>query len=88
MKRDYKAQMYTDQYLRKLLSLSIDIVIFMRNFKIHEIAEVIYDDELQDAKYNILFEFKVERYENGKSIGHFEKINDPIGKCREKIETS
>ncbi len=88
MKRDSNAQSYTDKYLRKLLSMSIDVIIFMKNFKIHEIAEVLYDEEIQDVKYNILFEFKVERYENGKSIGYFQKINDPIGRCKEKIELS
>ncbi len=88
MKRDSNAQSYTDKYLRKLLSLSIDIIIFMKNFKVHEIAEVLYDEETQDVKYNILFEFKVDRYDNGKSIGQFQKINDPIGKCKEKIDLS
>lgn len=86
MKRDANSQSYTDKYLRKLLSMSIDIIIFMRNFKVHEIAEVIYDEEIDDVTYNILFEFEVERYENGKSVGKFVKVNDPIGKCKEKIE--
>ena len=88
MKRDISAQSYTDKYLRKLLAMSVDVVIFMKNFKIHEIAEVIYDEEIQDVGYNILFEFKVDRYENGKSIGHFEKVNDAINKVKEKIELS
>ena len=88
MKRDANAQSYTDKYLRKLLSMSIDVIIFMKNFKVHEIAEVLYDEETQDVKYNILFEFKVERYENGKSIGSFQKINEPIGRCKEKIDLS
>ena len=88
MKRDANAQSYTDKYLRKLLSLSIDVIVFMKNFKVHEIAEVLYNEELQDVEYNILFEFKVNRYENGKSIGKFVKINDPKGRCKEKIELS
>ena len=88
MKRDVNSQSYTDKYLRKLLSMSIDLVIFMKNFKVHEIAEVIYDEEIQDVKYNILFRFEIDRYENGKSIGEFVKVNNPIGKCKEKIELS
>ena len=28
----------------------------------------------------------MKQYENGKSIGRFIKVNDPIGKCKEKIE--
>ena len=85
MKRDAKAQSYTDKYLRKLLSQSIDLVIFMKNFKIHEIAEVLYDSKKDDVKYNLLFEFEVEKYEKNKSIGKFKKINDPIGRVKEKI---
>ena len=86
MKRDTSAQTYTDKYLRKLLSNSLDIIIFMKNFKIHEITEVIYDEESDDVKYNKLFEFETARYENGKSIGKFKKINEPIGRVNEKIE--
>lgn len=88
MKRDNKAQMYTDKYLKKLLSMSIDIIIFMKNFKIHEISEVIYNQETDDVEYNPLFKFDVIRYENGKSIGTFKKINEPIGKAYEKLELS
>lgn len=88
MKRDSNAQSYTDQYLRKLLAMSVDLVIFMKNFKVHEIAEVIYDEAIQDVRYNILFEFDVERYEKGKSIGRFVKVHEPMGKCKEKIELS
>lgn len=88
MKRDANSQSYTDKYLRKLLAMSVDVVVFMKNFKVHEISEVIFNEETQDVEYNSLFEFKVERYEDGKSIGHFEKINEPIGRCKEKIELS
>jgi hypothetical protein len=52
MKRDIKAQSYTDKYLRKLLSMSIDVVIFMKNFKIHEISEVVYNAEKDEFQYN------------------------------------
>ena len=55
MKRDIKAQMYTDKYLRKLLAQSIDVVVYMKNFKIHEISEVIYDAEKDEVLYNPLF---------------------------------
>lgn len=85
MKRDVKAQSYTDKYLRKLLSQSIDLVIFMKNFKIHEIAEVLYDSKKDDVKYNLLFEFEVEKYQNNKSIGKFRKLNEPLGRVKEKI---
>ncbi len=85
MKRDIKAQSYTDRYLRKLLAMSIDIVIFMKNFKIHEITEILYDKDKNDVKYNVLFRFDVEKYEKNKSIGVFRKINEPVGRVKEKI---
>lgn len=85
MKRDIKAQSYTDKYLRKLLAMSIDVVIFMKNFKIHEITEIIYDKEKNDVMYNVLFKFEVEKYEKNKSIGVFKKVNEPIGRIKEKI---
>lgn len=86
MKRDSKAQTYTDKYLRKLLSSSLDIIIYMNNFKVQEIVEVEYDNELEDIKYNSLYEFKLEKYENGKSIGKFKKINKPVSKVKKKID--
>lgn len=86
MKRDAKAQMYTDKYLRKLLSMSVDIIIYMKNFKIHEISEVIYEEEKDDVTYNKLFEFDVEKYENGKSIGKFKTVNEAKGNAVEKIK--
>ena len=88
MKRDIKAQMYTDKYLGKLLAMSIDLIIFMKNFKIHEISEVMYDNESDEIIYNPLFEFEIEKYEDGKSMGKFKKINDPKGRVLEKIELS
>ena len=86
MKRDSKAQTYTDKYLRKLLSMSIDIVIYMSNFKVQEITEVYYDNENDDIAYNPLFEFKVEKYEKGKSIGKFKKIGKPLERVKTKID--
>ena len=85
MKRDIKAQTYTDKYLRKLLASSLDIIIYMNNFKVQEIVEVEYDVESDDIKYNSLYEFKLEKYENGKSVGKFKKIKNPMGKVKKKI---
>ena len=86
MKRDYKAQMYTDKYLRKLLGDSIDLIIYMNNFKVQEITEVGINKETDDIEYNPLFEFKVDKYENGKSIGKFKKRNLPKWRVKTKIE--
>lgn len=86
MKRDVKAQMYTDKYLRKLLAMSVDIVIYMNNFKVQEITEVYHDEEQDDIAYNPLYEFKLDKYENGKSIGKFKKLGKPIAKVKTKID--
>jgi pilus assembly protein CpaF len=86
MKRDIKAQSYSDKYLRKLLSLSVDVVIFLKNFKVQEITEIIYDKDKDDIEYNPLFEFKVESFQNGKSKGYFRTLNKPIGRVKEKFE--
>ena len=85
MKRDAKAQMYTDKYLRKLLGYSVDIIIYMNNFKVQEIAEVSVSQDTDDIEYNPLYEFKLEKYENGKSIGKFKKINSPKWRVKSKI---
>lgn len=86
MKRDIKAQMYTDKYLRKLLGFSLDLVIYMNNFKVQEIVEVNFDKEKDDVVYNPLFEFKIDKYVKGKLVGKFRKINKPCGKVKEKLE--
>ncbi len=86
MKRDEKAQMYSNEYLTKLLSMSLDVVIYMNNFKVQEIAEVIYNKETGKIEYNPLFCFEVEKIENGKSIGKFKKLNEPIDSVKRKIE--
>jgi pilus assembly protein CpaF len=86
MKRDIKAQSYSDKYLRKLLSMSVDVIVFMKNFKVQEITEILYDPIKDDIEYNPLFEFKVEGYENGKSKGYFRTLNNPKGRAKEKME--
>ena len=86
MKRDAKAQMYTDKYLRKLLGFSVDLIIYMSNFKVQEITEVGIDEEIDDIKYNPLFEFKIDKYIDGKPIGKFKKLNAPKWKTKTKID--
>lgn len=88
MKRDSKAQMYSNDYLTKLLSMSLDLIVYMNNFKVQEIAEVVYNKEDEKIEYNPLYEFEVEKIENGKSIGRFKKVNNPIVTVKRKIEIS
>ena len=88
MKRDIKAQMYTDVYLKKLLAQSLDLVIYMNNFKVQEITEINFNNETNQVEYNPLFEFKVDKYERGKSFGKFKKVGKPMWKVKKKLELS
>ncbi len=85
MKRDYKAQMYSNQYLRKMLSMSVDLIIFMKDFKIQEISEVLYDVEKDDVSYNPLFSFSYEKDELGQIKERFCSLGEPKGNAFEKI---
>ena len=48
----------------------------MNNFKVQEITEVCFDDELDDIKYNPIFEFKVSKYENGVYVASVASFNE------------
>lgn len=40
IKKDVRAQYYTEEFLRKNISQSVDNVIFMENFKIKNISKI------------------------------------------------
>jgi len=39
IKKDIKAQYYTEDFLKKVLSTSIDVIVFMKNFKVEKIIK-------------------------------------------------
>lgn len=41
IKKDVRAQYYTEEFLRKNISQSVDNVIFMENFKIKNISKIL-----------------------------------------------
>ena len=86
MKRDIKAQMYSNEYLTKLLSMSVDLIVYMSNFKVQEIAEVLYNKETEKIEYNVLFRFDTEKIIDGKACGKFKKVNKPVGRSKQKID--
>lgn len=45
IKKDIKAQGYTDTFLRRFIISSIDYVVYMKDYKIQEIAELVYDEK-------------------------------------------
>ncbi|MBE5821721.1 MAG: CpaF family protein [Clostridiales bacterium] len=77
MKRDNRAIQYTNKYLEQILGTSIELIIYMQNFKVKEITEVYYDIKKQEIIYNKLFEFVIDKIIDGKVQGYFKKINDP-----------
>jgi len=44
IKKDIKAQGYTDTFLRRFIISSIDYVVYMKDYKIQEIAKLTYDE--------------------------------------------
>lgn len=60
IKKDVLAQQYSDRYLKNLLAQSLDVIIYMKNFKIQEISTVKYikDDEINCS---LVFELKEEK---------------------------
>lgn len=45
IKKDIKAQAYTDTFLRRFIVTSIDYIVYMKDYKIQEIASLIYDEK-------------------------------------------
>lgn len=58
IKKDIKAQHYTEQFLRRFLASSIDYVIFMKDFKVNEIAEIILNENTGGIEYKCLYKLK------------------------------
>lgn len=84
MKKDVSAHQYTDIYLKEILAQSVDIIIYMKNFKIYQICSV--DFSYKDGiRYDEIFAFKPNREENGVILGDFEKRQDIIGRVKEKM---
>lgn len=55
IKKDTKAMHYTEDFLRRFLSSSIDYIVYMKNFKVMEIAKVVYDEHTHMLKLENLY---------------------------------
>jgi len=84
MKKDISAQQYTDMYLKEILAQSVDIIVYMKNFKIYEICEVCFSYKT-GVSYNKLFSFIPDKEENGVVLGEFKKLQNVKGKVKEKM---
>lgn len=58
IKKDTKAQYYTEPFLRRFLSSSIDYIIFMKNFKVNEISKIVLNEETEKIEYSTLYKLK------------------------------
>lgn len=84
MKRDSLAQQYSDKYLKDILAQSIDLIIYMKNFKIYEICAVDFSYE-NEISYKKLFQFTPTSAALGNIEGSFSICDKPSNKVQNKI---
>lgn len=58
IKKDIKAQYYTEEFLRRFLSSSVDYIIFMKDFKVNEIARIVLNDDTGKIEYKSIYKLK------------------------------
>lgn len=58
IKKDVKAQYYTEEFLRRFLSSSIDYIIFLKDFKVCEIANIILNEDSGKIEYKTMYKLK------------------------------
>lgn len=85
MKKDVSAQQYSDNYLKEILAQSVDLIIYMKNFKICEICEVNFSYK-SGINYEKLYEFIPEKETNGDISGRFEIRKEISEKIKEKMK--
>lgn len=88
MKKDILAQYYQDKYLKEILAQSVDIVIYMKHFKIEEMLEVTFDKEKGEIVYNPLFKLYIEKITDREIKGQFKKENNPKERVKIKLDQS
>ena len=78
MKKDALAQQYSDKYLKEILAQSVDLIVYMRNFKIYGIHQVKFTYE-KGIEYLKLFEYLP-------TEGAFREGVPVSGKVKQKLE--
>lgn len=58
IKRDSKAQSYKEDFVNQMLASSINYIIFMKDYKVNEIAEVKYDRQKRETIIKVIFTYK------------------------------
>lgn len=75
------------EVLLEMLANGIDLVIFLKQFKVHEITEIVgYDHDKKTIVTNPLYKYEVIKEDNGMLEGHFIKLNDYSEKIAKKIK--
>lgn len=64
IKKDIKAQHYTEPFLRRFLASSIDYIVFMKDFKVNEIAEIVLNNTIEEIEYKSLYKLKEKKYDS------------------------
>ena len=58
IKKDPKAQYYTEGFLKRFLASSVDYIIFMKNFRVNEIAKIELNENTEKIEYKMLYKIK------------------------------
>lgn len=79
---DYMEEAGTNQSRPALLRMlkAIDVIVFMKDFKVMEVTEVErFDEEKQTLKYNPIFKYNYR-------AGEYERLNDSCEKIKKKVD--
>ena len=79
---DYMEEAGTNQSRAALLRMlkAIDVIVFMKDFKVMEVTEVEgFDEEKQTLKYNPIFKYNYR-------AGEYERLNDSCEKIKKKVD--
>lgn len=63
IKKDTKAIHYTEEFLRRFLSSSIDYIVFLKDFKVVQIAKVMYDLKSNKLSLKTFYNIKTKEIE-------------------------
>lgn len=55
IKRNISFQNYKEEFIKKMLADSLDIIIFMKDYKVKEIASIIFDKDTNQVKFKYLY---------------------------------
>lgn len=77
----------SEKTIKEMMARSIDVVVYLENFKVTDVLEVTgYNEDRDSFEYNRLFSFDVRRqYENESIEGVLLKCNEPASRLKEKL---